>query len=125
MQSAHRGERGEVEILAEHEGPDDLHQFFVPRSGDGARLDPGIALPLAPLRDEVAVERIEARDERPGGAVGPQAHVDPKHESVLGRPGQELDQPAAGALVALGGVVRAGVEEHEVDVGGHVELAPA
>src|SRR5581483_6343885 len=94
-------------------------------AGEGARLDPGVALPLAPLRDEVDLERVEAAGERPRLAVGPQPHVDAEREALGGRLREQADERAPGALVARLLVHRALEEEHEVDVGGDVQLAAA
>ena len=62
-----------VEILPEHERPDDpLEAVGHARiaAGDDARLDPRVALPLAALGDEVLLERVEARRERPESPHG-------------------------------------------------------
>ena len=84
VQPAHRGERAEVEVLAVDERPHDRIELRVAAAGDRPRLDPRVALPFAPLRDEIGFQRLEARDQRPGFAVGPQPHVDAEHEAVLG-----------------------------------------
>jgi len=124
VQTPHRGERGVVEVLAIHERPHDGGELLVRRPAQGARLDPRVALPLAALRDEIGLERLEAGRERSGVAVGPQPHVHAKGESVLRDLGEQADEPAARALQALG-VGAVGVGEDEVDVGGDVELAAA
>ena len=125
VQPPHRRERPEIEVLAVDERPHDPLQLLVPASGDGARLDPGIALPFAPLRDEIGLERVVARGERPGLAVGPQAHVDAERKALAGGLREKRDQLAAGALerFMLAGTVR--IDEHQVHVGGDVELAAA
>src|SRR6185503_19813557 len=64
--AAHGGERGVVEVLAEHERPYDGVERGVVRTAERTRLEPGVALPFAPLRDQVVLERVEVAGERPG-----------------------------------------------------------
>jgi hypothetical protein len=97
------------------------------------RLDPGVALPLAALGDEVVFQHVEGTDQRAGIAVGPQAHVDAEHLAVLGDVGDGVDQGAAqaGEVFEIGnrsgaiGVAVLGIDEDQVDVRRDIELAPA
>src|SRR4051794_14767903 len=125
MELAHGAERRVIEVLAIHERAYQLEQLLVAFARNRARLDPGIALPLAPLGDEVGLEKIEVAGERSGVAVRAQAHVDAEREAILGDAAEHPDQPAAGMLAALLLVEAAGMHEHEVDVRGNVELASA
>src|SRR3989442_14878315 len=95
------------------------------RAGQRTRLQPGIPFPLTPMRDQIGFEGIEAADERARIAERPQPHVDTEGEAVLGDLSEQLNQLLAGALVALLLVRRVRVEEYEIDIGGHVELAAA
>ena len=62
MQSAHGIDRAEIQVLAEHEGPDDGGKFGqpcrLPRI-QRARLDPGVPLPLPALGDEIVFEACQ------------------------------------------------------------------
>jgi hypothetical protein len=128
-------EHAEVEIAAVDERP---HRLAVePGVGlgarHGARLDPGIALPVPPVLQQVVLEGREAAGERPRIAEGTQPHIDTEHEAVRrdGRqqPDQRLPEPQEELLVADGRrVLRLAVtreQEHEIDVGREVELAAA
>jgi hypothetical protein len=127
-------DRAEVEVLPEHERLGDLSQLrahTVVAARDDARLNPRVALPFTALRDEVLLERVEARGERPGVAPRPQPHVDAEDLAVRRHVGERADHALPELHEEL--VVRepahrlafVRVHEHEVDVGGHVELAPA
>ena len=103
-----RREGGVVEVAAEDERRDHLHQrlFVGPRSrprsqagvGDDPRLEPGEALPFAALLVEVLLEHAQRADQRARVAVGPQAGVDPEHEAVGGRLRQQVDHPPGDPL---------------------------
>jgi hypothetical protein len=134
VELAHRVDRAVVEVLTVHERMRDLgelraHARIAPR--DDARLDPGVALPFAALRDEVLLERLEAGSERPGIAPRAQPHVDAEDLAVRRRVGQRADhalpEPDEEFVVRESARCRAfvRVDEHQVDVGRHVELAPA
>ena len=133
MQAAHRGQSGEIEILAEHERADDAGELVVPPAGDRPRLDPRVALPFAALRDEVRLERLEARHQRSRIAIGPEPQVDAEGESVLGHRGEQRDELAAQVeeifvvreLARPVGIALIRIDEHQVDVGRNIELAPA
>ncbi len=136
MQRTHRADGAVVEILAVHERPNQRRELAhggIVAAADHAALDPRIALPLAALRDEVLLQRVEARDQRARVAPRPQAHVDAEHAAVGGRLVEQRDDaPAdAGEVLVIGDAARPGqvaflgIDEHEVDVGGDVELASA
>ncbi len=99
-------------------------------AGERARLEPGVALPSAALGDEVLLERRERHRERAAVAVRAQAHVDPEHEPVGRDVVQRGDHAPPDPLEELAIRERSrairfafvGIDEHEVDVGGHVEL---
>jgi len=97
VQIAHRIDGAEIEILAKDEGVPDLLQFLVAASGQGSRLDPGIALPFAALGDEVVLQHVEGASQRPRFAVGPQSHIDAKDLTVFGHLGNGIDQAASEA----------------------------
>jgi len=132
VQPAHRVDRAEIEILAKDEGLADLLQLVVAAAGQRPRLDPGVALPFAALRDEIVFQHVEGANQRPGIAIRPQPHVDPKHLAVLGHFGDGADQAAAktgkklevgnGTRVCVDGVRIAilGKNKNQVDVGRHV-----
>ena len=98
MQVTHGIDCPEVEVLAVDEGADDFLQrgnpdgLLVVASVHDPRLDPGIAFPFTPLRDQVVFQRNERADERPGIAVRAQAHVDAKDLPVAGDFGEGSDQ---------------------------------
>ncbi len=82
VQVAHRPEGVEVQMPAVHERPHDVDELVRATAADGARLDPGVAFPLAALRDEVVLEHRQAHRERTAVAVGAQPHVDAEHVTV-------------------------------------------
>jgi hypothetical protein len=97
------------------------------------RLDPGVAFPLAALRDEVVFERAERADQRPGVAVRSQAHVDPENLAVFAEIAEGADQALAEAQEEIVVVEPAttrrlpflGIDENVIDVGRDVEFAAA
>ncbi len=129
MQLAHRRERAVVEVFAVYERTHDRGKRRVPALGpERARLDPGVALPLPALRDEIFLERVEAHRERPRFAPGAKAHVDAENEAVRGALAERGDQTAAETreeLQIAHRVVLLRIEKNEIDVGGHVQLAAA
>ena len=124
VQAAHGVERGVVQVLAKDERAHDLVELIVRAAGKRPGLDPRIALPFAALGDEVLLEEVVARDERPRVAVRAQAHVDAEHEAVLGHIGKEPHQPARRRFQARR-LFRPRMQEHQIDVGRNVELAAA
>ena len=124
VQPAHRAERRVVEVLAVHERTHDGAQLVVCRASQGARLDPGVAFPLATVADQIGLEEVEAADERPRVAVRPQPHVDAEDEAVLGDVGEQPGEAPRERLETLG-ALGVGMQQDEIDVGGDVELAAA
>ena len=116
MQRAHGVEGGVVEIFAKHERPHDLRKRAVRSTAQGTRLDAGIALPFAPLRDEIVFQKVEAADERPRIAIRPKPHVDAKDEAVLGGVIEQPDEPARRRRESLG-AFGLRMQEHQIDVG--------
>jgi hypothetical protein len=116
-------------------------------------LDPRVSLPFAPLGNEILLERVEARGKRSRIAPRPQAHVDAEHLAVRGRLAERADQSTAeageklvigqgsaatflsamfltGATAVVTGAGAAGfpflrIDEYEIDIRGHVQLAAA
>ena len=90
-------EHAEVEIAAVDERP---HALAVDQpvrlgTGDRARLDPRVALPVAAMGLQIVVEEGRADRQRAAVAEGPQPHVDAEHEA-LGRALAEQPDDAAG-----------------------------
>ena len=71
-----------VEVLAKDEGRDERVELVVPRAGHRARLEPGVALPRAPLRDQVQLERRIGHGQGPAFAIGAQPHVDAEDVAI-------------------------------------------
>ena len=128
-------EHAEVQIAAVDERP---HAVAVrpPRSArppvTGARLDPGVALPVAAVPHEVVLEGREARHQRAGLAEGPQPHVDAEHEAVRGRRVEQARSSAwprrvKNSSLAIGaravGLPMLAETGNQVDVGGEVQFA--
>src|SRR5262249_3930453 len=134
VQLAHGGDCAVVQVLAEDEGPRDAHQRLAGvAAAERPRLDPGVALPLAAVRHEVLLERIEAHRQWPVVAPWAQPHVDAEGAPVGRRLVERADELAPEALeeFVMAEPARAlrlavaRVGEDQVDVGGNVELAPA
>ena len=138
VHGADRVDHAEIEVTAEHEGPHDgvQRRDIFRLAGDGARLDPGIALPLAALDDQVFLHHAQAGRQRARFAVGAQRHVDPEREAILDHLGQGRIQAPPQAheefmvrQLALAGSGRGlavfRVDEDQVDVGRHIEFAAA
>ena len=148
MQFAQRGDRAVVQVLAEHERAHEVLERSALRrelrvGGEHRRrhdaaLEPGETFPFAAQANQVLLEHVVRYDQRARIAVGPQPHVDAKHESVGGHLGQRRDHAATESLeefligerpsdfgLAVGGTRRSVlvVDEHEVDVGRDVEFA--
>ncbi len=125
MQLTHRVDGAEIEILAEHERAGDRGQFIVALAGHRSRLDPGVALPLAPLGDEIVLQHVEAGHQRSRVAVRSQPHVYAEHLAVAGHFGERADQLAAelGEELEIAdrvrpvGIAIVGIGEDQVDVG--------
>ena len=123
-----------VEILAVHERRHERHRARrAAVAGQRPRLEPRVALPRAALRDQVLLERGVGDGQRTGIAVRPQPHVDAEHEAVGGHLVQRGDHAASEPLEELAvaepprarGLAFLRIDEDEVDVGRHVELAAA
>ena len=151
VQVAHGVDRAEVEVLAINERADDFTQRLDPMilpvlaRIHASRLDPGITLPFAALRDQIVFQRDERTDQRSGITVRAQAHVDAENPAVAGDVVERSDQafaetdekiinldPAAARPPGLAIAVRRagrftvlGIDEDVVNVGGDVEFAPA
>ena len=102
-------------------------------AGQRARLEPGVALPRAALRDQVLLERGERHRQRAALAVGAQPHVDAEDVAVRGdvveraddAPAEPVEELAVGKAARAVGLAFLRVDEDEVDVGRDVELAAA
>ena len=109
----------------------DERRAAVDVAGHRARLDPGVALPLAAVGLVVVLHRGEAGHQRPGIAERPQPRIDAIDEAFRGALRQTLHQRARHALeIAVGvqralavGLARRTVAEDQIDIGGEVELA--
>ena len=132
---AQPGERAVIEVAAEHERRKRVEQARAAGAitGDRARLDPGIAFPVAPLALEVLLHRDERQRGPARAAERPQAQVDAMDVAVGIALGDQADQRLADARVVGAGIDRAraiaaaafGIGEHEVDIGRKIELAAA
>jgi len=108
-------------------------ELVVPGPGESTRLQPGVALPRAALRDQVLLQRGERRGQGAAVTVGSQPHVDPKDVAVGREVVEGGDHPAAQAVekfaigepARTGGLAFPGIGEDQVDVGRHVELPAA
>ena len=95
MQLAQRGDRAEVQVLAEHERPHDLLERRTLRGElrvAVANTGADTTRPLSqakrshsrPERHQVLLEHRVRHGQRPRIAVRSQAHVDAEHESIAG-----------------------------------------
>src|SRR5579872_5586055 len=99
----------------------------------GARLDPGVALPVTAVALQILLERVEARDERTACAERPQPHIDAEYEALVGarleHPDQALAEAGEEFFVGDGprsvGLTMLRKEKDQIDVGGEVELPAA
>ena len=135
LHAAERFEHAEIQVTAIHER---THARAVDavverRARHRARLDPGVALPVAPLPLEVILEGRGARHQRSAGAERPQAHVDAESAALHGRrvqiADQQLSEPQEELLVRQRPLTRGLAvrreQEDQVDVRGEIELLPA
>ena len=143
VQVAHGVDCAEIEIFSVDEGSNDLSQHLDPftlavfTGVHHPRLDPGVALPFTPLRDQIVFQRNERADQRPGIAVRTQAHVNAEHLPVTGDFVERGNQPLAEAgeevmhfdtspaVRCPGRFLYLGINEDQVDIGRNVQLAPA
>ncbi|CAM5204190.1 hypothetical protein CDEF62S_04319 [Castellaniella defragrans] len=132
-QATQRGEGVEVEIFAVDEGhPQGFDfaalrpegRFVEERAGDQSGFQPGVALPFAPLGDQVVLEGGQAPGQRPAVAVRAQPQVRAKDVAVGVEFGEQRGhQPAdlAVELVVADAAAAVGfafflVEHDEVDI---------
>ncbi len=103
-------------------------------AGDQPGLHIRIALPVAPVLHEIRLQRSEAHNQWPAGTERPQACIDSIYEAVLGalieQPYQQLAETQIVGLrldIQTGGefVCCVRIYEHEVDVGGEIQLVAA
>ncbi|MDZ7651107.1 MAG: hypothetical protein U5L03_00290 [Burkholderiaceae bacterium] len=150
VQATQRGDRIEVEILAEHERRHrglvrlhlgrELRRAGEHRRRDHAPLEPGEALPLAALPDQVLLQHGVRHHQRAGVAIGSQPQVDAEHEALRGHvrqgrghaPRQLLEElvvrqrPARVGELANGARLAAFVVDvDQVEVGRDVQFAAA
>ena len=119
-------EYAEVEVTSKDERPDDAVVQFAVSAGsrDGARLDPGIALPVASMLLQVGLECAKTGDQRTRLPEGPEAHVHAKHETFrrlcVEEPYERLPEPREVVLVrdlaSAIGLAGFRIEKDEVDV---------
>ncbi len=96
-------------------------------------LDPGIALPLAPLGNQVFLQRGKTHHQRATVAIRAQTHVHAEHITVAGHIVNQVNQALAQAgekIVIVDGAATIGfavfrVNENQVDVGRHIQFAAA
>ena len=121
-----------VQIFAEHERAYQRgNAVFLRR--DDACLAPGIALPFAPLRDQILLQSRLAAHQCAAVAVRPQAHVDAEHLPVFGNVVQQRNQflshfgekflIGALAFAVCAAVFR--IDENQIQIGRHVQFETA
>ena len=120
------GMRGE--LLAVHEGGDQVHEgpphAEIARNGPG--LDQRLPFPCQRLRRVVLAHRGEGASQRAASATRPERGIDAERDALGRRRGQEADDLGGRSLcpaVSLGSATF-GHEQH-VDVGGVVQLGPS
>ena len=96
MQGTHGVNGAEVEVFAVDKGARHAgrHRRFAGRIRfiHHPRLDPGIALPFAPLCDEIVFQHVAGADQRARVTVRAEAHVDAKYLPVSGQVIQAGDE---------------------------------
>ena len=125
--------RIEVQVLAKDERRDQRIELVVPGARHGPRLEPRVALPGASLRDQVLFERRVRHRQRTARTIRAQPHVDAEHVAVGAHVVQRADDAAAEPLEEIAirqrpravGLAVFRVDEDQVHVGRHVELAAA
>ena len=124
---AQRLNGGKVQIAAVGKRPQAGHQALICRfvTGNAARLDQRVALPVPALVLVVLFHGVEADHQRPALAIGSQPHIHAKHKAVGGARIQGLDQtlPKANKEFLIVDAARAtrcaarfGIAENQVDV---------
>ncbi len=98
-------------------------------------LEPGKALPLPSLHEEILLQHRQTHGRRPGVAIGAQRQIDPEDETILGHLADQLLQAAsqsgevfvsADHACAMGppeGLSVGLVDVDQVDIGGDIEFA--
>jgi hypothetical protein len=120
-----------VEVLAKHERRHERVQLVVALARERSRLEPRVALPRATLRNEVLLERGIRHGERSALAVRAEASCRRGTRSLRRDLVQCADDAPPEALEKLAVAERAPavrlavlrIDEDDVDVGRHVELA--
>ncbi|MGF6664398.1 hypothetical protein QF000_006066 [Paraburkholderia atlantica] len=142
MQRADRADHAEIQIASIDERRDDRVELLLQPLRRGAHsfgyepaLDPRVTLPLAALHVEILFQHAEAAHQRARIAVRPQTHIDTKHVAVGGDLRERADQPLAEPreellgrerrALAAGGLAVVLVDEDQIDIRRHVQLAAA
>ena len=128
-------EHAVVEIAAVDERPYRCRVNFriTLRTRHRAGFDVRVPLPVAPMARQVVLERGEARHQRARVPERPQTQINAQHKALgrrrLQQPHQRLTQAREKLLV--GNAVRAvgftvlGKQQHQIDIGGEIQLAAA
>ena len=102
-----------------------------------ARLEPGETLPLAPLHEQVFLQRIKRNGGRAGAAVGTQRQIHAEHEAVLRHLRQQrrdaphgarkvfLHRNAPAPIGAPAAFAVRVVDINQINVAGHIQFARA
>ena len=119
VQVAHRLIRAVIQIFSEHKG---AHQRFdvVRIRRNHAAFAPRIALPFAPLCNQILLQRGFTQHQRARIAVRPQPHIDAEHLPVGGNVVQQRNQflPDFGEKFLIApfaptvGIARFGIDEN-------------
>ncbi len=136
LHAAQRLEDAEVEVAPVHEGPQHVSIQYLEaglRAVHRARLDVGVALPVAAVLLQVVLDRVEAHGHRARFAERAQPQVDAVDEALVGGRAEQLRHAPAHSREEFLVLERAwtrrlavlGECEHEVDVGREVEFAAA
>ena len=128
-------EHAVVEIAAIDERPYGRRVNFRVTLGtrDRAGLDVRVPLPVAPVARQVILEGGEARHQGTRVPERPQAQINAQHKALgcrrLQQPHQRLSQAREEFLVGSAarpvGLTMLGKQQHQIDVGGKIQLAAA
>ena len=128
-------EHAEVEIAAVHERTQhvavQVRLERLPRDDTGLHI--GVALPIAAVLLQIGLERIETRRQRTAFTERSQAHVNAIDEAVRSGVRKQMDRPLPDLDEVFGvadgprpvGLPALRIEEHEIDIGGEIQLAAA
>ena len=87
VQCTHGINGAEIQILAINEGAGNARGHGRRTSSIAIvhhpRFNPGVALPFAPLRNEIVFEQVTGADQRTGVAIGSQSHIYPEDLAVF------------------------------------------